>query len=173
MSLKSKLTSKDIDTLKEMYIDEIRDLYSAEKQIIDALPTMAKSASHSELSAAFEKHLQVTKEQKKRLEKILENHGKKADSETCKGMKGIISEGEEMVKEVEDSEVRDAALISAAQRVEHYEIAGYGTVRNWAERLGYQDDAQLLQKTLDEEGNTDHELTELATQLVNPSTLEA
>lgn len=152
--------------LKHLYIDELRDLYSAETQLTKALPKMAKAASNRELTAAFETHLEHTKTHLERLEQIFKAHGEKPSGKHCKGMEGLIAEGEEMIKEGKskdaDPTVLDAALISAAQRVEHYEIAGYGSVRTYASKLGLMDDKNILQQTLDEEGQTDLLLTRLA-----------
>ena len=162
-----------LDSLQELYIKELKDLLNAENQIIKALPKMAKAASHPELQSAFEEHLEVTERQKERLEQILDGLGHKGRVPTCKGMKGIIEEGNELLKEDADDAVLDAGLISAAQRVEHYEIAGYGTVRTYAETLGYPEAAELLQKTLNEEEMTDKKLTALAERLVNPEAASA
>jgi ferritin-like metal-binding protein YciE len=156
-----------IDSLQNLYISELKDLYNAEKQIIKALPKMAKAASSSELQQAFKEHLEETKQHVSRLEQVFESLGKSASGKTCKGMEGIIEEGEEMISEAKDDSVRDAALIAAAQRVEHYEIAAYGTVRTYAQQLSRNDDARLLQQTLDEEGNTDKRLTDLAESMIN------
>ena len=155
------------ESLQKLYLEQLQDLYSAEEQILEALPKMAKKTEHSELKKAFQQHEVVTREQVTRLEKIFADLGEKPGGHTCKGMKGLVAEGEEVMKEFEDSDVRDAALISAAQRVEHYEIAGYGCARTYANMLGLDEHAQLLQKTLDEEGRTDHLLTNLAESVVN------
>lgn len=152
----------ELETLKDLYIHELKDLYSAENQIIKALPKMAKAATSSKLAAGFKKHLEETKEHAARLEKILKNHAESTRGPKCKGMEGVIKEGDEMIEEDAEDEVRDAGLISAAQRVEHYEMAGYGTARTYAQLLGDKTGAQLLQKTLDEEGATDKKLTQLA-----------
>ncbi|MEO7723684.1 MAG: ferritin-like domain-containing protein [Chthoniobacterales bacterium] len=152
----------ELETLKDLYIHELKDLYSAENQIIKALPKMAKAASSSKLTAGFQKHLEETKEHAARLEKILKSHDETTRGPKCKGMEGLIKEGSEMIKEDADEDVRDAGLIAAAQRVEHYEMAGYGCARTYANLLGDKDGARLLQKTLDEEGATDKKLTKLA-----------
>lgn len=156
----------EIDSLRKLYVDELKDLYSAEKQILQALPKMAKKASNQQLRQGFEKHLEQTRIQVERLDRIFELLGKSPRGKKCKGMEGLLEEGKEMMQEDMDDDVMDAALISAAQRVEHYEIAGYGTVRTYADLLGEKEHAKLLQQTLDEEGQTDKELTKLA-QLIN------
>jgi ferritin-like metal-binding protein YciE len=156
-----------LETLQDLYIHELKDLYSAEKQLIRALPKMAKAARNERLAAGFQEHLEQTKEHAARIEKILKNHKKSTRGSRCKGMEGIIAEGAEMVEEEADSEVKDAGLISAAQRVEHYEIAGYGTARTYAEILGDSEGAQLLQTTLGEEASTDEKLTKLAKSSIN------
>jgi len=132
-----------------------------------ALPKMIRNTTHTELRKAFELHLNQTKEQLRRLDQIGQRAGQKLTGHKCKGMKGLLEEGEELIKERADSGVLDAALISAAQRVEHYEMAGYGCARTYARMLGLDDDAKLLQQTLDEEGNTDHLLTDLAERVIN------
>lgn len=157
----------ELSTLKDLYIHELKDLYSAEKQILKALPKMAKAASSPELKAGFEQHLEETREQAVRLEQILKNHGQSTRGRKCKGMEGVVAEGAEMIEEEADEEVRDAGLIAAAQRVEHYEMAGYGTARTYAELLGDKEGAKLLQATLDEERATDEKLTQLATSSIN------
>ncbi|MDQ3414902.1 MAG: ferritin-like domain-containing protein [Verrucomicrobiota bacterium] len=151
-----------LETLKDLYIHELKDLYSAENQIIKALPKMVKAASHPKLAEGFKKHLEETKEHAARLEKILKSHDETTRGPKCKGMEGVIKEGQEMIEEDADEDVRDAGLITAAQRVEHYEMAGYGTARTYANLLGDKTNAKLLQKTLDEEGATDKKLTKLA-----------
>lgn len=150
-----------VDSVEKLFIDELKDLYSAENQITKALPKMAKAATSAELKAAFETHLKETEGQIKRLEKAFEILGKAAGGKTCKAMKGLLEEGSEVMAETE-GEIRDAAMISAAQRVEHYEIAGYGSVREYAALLGQTQIAQLLQQTLDEEGATDKKLTQIS-----------
>lgn len=152
----------ELESLKDLYIHELKDLYSAEDQIIKALPKMAKAATDSKLAAGFKTHLEQTKEHAVRLEKILKSHDESTRGPKCKGMEGAIKEGAEMIEEDAEDEVRDAGLISAAQRVEHYEMAGYGTARTYAQLLGDNQGAKLLQKTLDEEGATDKKLTQLA-----------
>src|ERR1700716_2036901 len=157
----------ELDTLKDLYIEELKDLYSAEKQIVKSLPKMIKASSHPELKAAFKTHLQQTAEHVKRLEQICDELGVTPRGKKCVGMEGLIEEGSELIKEEPDDDVLDAGLISAAQHVEHYEMAGYGTCRTWARLLGYERQAQLLQTTLDEEEQTDKELTALAEAFVN------
>jgi ferritin-like metal-binding protein YciE len=152
----------ELESLKDLYLHELKDLYSAENQLIKALPKMAKAASNPKLRGGFEKHLEETKEHANRLEQILENHDESTRGPKCKGMEGLIKEGSEMIEEDAEDDVRDAGLISAAQRVEHYEIAGYGSARTYAKLLGDNKGAQLLQKTLNEEGATDKKLTQLA-----------
>ena len=152
----------EIDSLRKLYVDELKDLYSAEKQILQALPKMAKKATNPQLRQGFEKHLEQTRMQVERLDRIFELLGKSPRGKKCKGMEGLLEEGKEMMQEDMEDDVMDAALISAAQRVEHYEIAGYGTVRTYAELMGEKEHAKLLQQTLDEEGQTDKELSRLA-----------
>jgi ferritin-like metal-binding protein YciE len=156
-----------LNTLKDLYIHELKDLYSAEKQLIRAMPKMAKAATSPELAESFKTHLEETKVQAERLEKILKDLGQSTRGPKCKGMEGVIAEGTEMIEEEADDEVRDAGLIAAAQRVEHYEMAGYGCARTYAELLGEKEASQILQQTLDEEGKTDKLLTELATSVIN------
>jgi ferritin-like metal-binding protein YciE len=156
-----------MDNMQDLYLHELKDIHNAEKQILQALPKMAKAATHDELRRAFEEHQQVTEEQVRRLETIFDDLGQKPSGKKCKGMEGLIEEGQEILEEDADPDVRDAALIAAAQRVEHYEIAAYGTARTYARQLGFDKHAELLQKTLDEEGETDHRLTELAERRVN------
>jgi ferritin-like metal-binding protein YciE len=151
--------------LRELYIDELKDLYSAENQLVKALPKMAKAASSDELRRGFEKHLEQTKGHVQRLEEIFQALGESPKGKTCKGMQGLIEEGSEATEEDYEGNVMDAALIGAAQRVEHYEIAGYGTVRSMAETLGESNHVSLLEKTLEEEKETDQKLTELAKQI--------
>jgi ferritin-like metal-binding protein YciE len=149
-------------SLKELYVEELRDIYDAENQLVKALPEMAKAATSEQLRSGFENHLEQTKEHVRRLEQVLNELGEKAKGKKCKGMQGLVSEGKEIIEEDFEDDVRDAALISAAQRVEHYEIAAYGTVRSYAEILGEQSAVSILEKTLEEEKDTDEQLTELA-----------
>jgi ferritin-like metal-binding protein YciE len=151
--------------LRELYVHELRDLYNAEKQITKALPKMIKAATHEELRGAFEEHLEVTREQMSRLEQIFEAMGERASGPKCKGMEGLIEENKEMMEEDAEPAVCDAALIVGAQKVEHYEIAGYGSVRTFAEMLGETQAVRLLERTLKEEEETDRRLTELARQI--------
>ena len=157
----------ELDTLKDLYIDELKDLYSAEKQLTKALPKMAKAAKHKQLQAAFRTHLKETEQHIERLERICKDLGVSPRGKKCVGMEGLIEEGNELIKEKPDEDVLDAGLISKAQHVEHYEMAGYGTVRTYARQLGFEEQADLLQQTLDEEGRTDHLLTELAESGIN------
>ena len=154
-------------SLENLFTEELRDLYSAENQILKALPKMAKAASSPELQAAFKEHLEQTKVHVERLETIFEELGTSPKGKKCKGMEGLIEEGSELMEEKADPSVLDAGLIAAAQRVEHYEMAGYGTVRTFARTLGKSQAAELLQKTLDEEGETDKKLSKLAETAVN------
>lgn len=156
-----------LNTLKDLYIHELKDLYSAEKQLVAALPKMAKAATSQDLKAAFESHLLETREHVTRLDRVLELAGSGTRGPKCKGMEGAIEEGQSMIEEEADPEVKDAGLIAAAQRVEHYEMAGYGCVRTYAKLLGYGEAARILQMTLDEEGATDKKLTDLAESVIN------
>ena len=154
------------NALKELYIDELRDIYNAENQLTKALPKMAKAATSDELRAGFEEHLEQTKGHVQRLERIFKELGEKPTGKKCKGMEGLVEEGDEMIKEDElEGEALDAGLISAAQRVEHYEIAAYGCVRTYANLLGEDDAAGLLEQTLKEEKETDQKLTQLAEKI--------
>jgi len=153
------------NALKELYVAELKDLYDAENRLVKAIPKMAKAASSGELRSGFEEHLEQTRGHVDRLKEILDAMGEKAGGKKCAGMTGIVKEGEEIMEEDFEGEVMDAALISAAQRVEHYEIAAYGCVRTWAELLGENEASTLLEKTLDEEKETDQKLTELAEQI--------
>lgn len=157
----------ELATLRDLYVHELKDLYSAERQIIKALPKMVKAASNRQLSAAFNQHLEQTKRQAKRLEDILSSHGESTRGPKCAGMEGVLKEGDEMIGEDADEEVRDAGLIAAAQRVEHYEIAGYGCARTYAELLGDKRGAKMLDMTIKEEGDTDKKLTKLARSVIN------
>jgi ferritin-like metal-binding protein YciE len=157
----------DIDTLGSLYVDELKDLYNAEQQILKALPKMIKAAEHAELKRAFETHLRQTETHAQRLEQICADLGVTPKGKKCVGMEGVIKEGSELISEKPDPDVLDAGLISAAQHVEHYEMAGYGSVRAWAEKLGHDRHAALLQQTLDEERRTDELLTQLADRTIN------
>jgi ferritin-like metal-binding protein YciE len=157
-----------LDSLENLFVHELKDLLSAEKQLVKALPKMAKGAASPKLKAAFEKHLEQTKVHVTRLEQILEAEGKPVRAEHCKAMEGLVAEGAELLEEEGSDMVKDAALIGAAQRVEHYEIAAYGTTRAIAELLGNKKAVKLLQQTLDEEKTTDEKLTRLAQSEVKP-----
>jgi ferritin-like metal-binding protein YciE len=163
-----------LDSLRELLLDEIKDLYDAEKQLVKALPKMAKASSAPELRAAFEEHLEVTRGQVGRMEKVFQLLGEAARGKKCKAMEGLVEEGKELIEEKSDADptVLDAGLIAAAQRVEHYEMAGYGCVRTFAKLLGEDEVADLLQETLDEEGEADKKLTELAETVINVEALE-
>jgi ferritin-like metal-binding protein YciE len=156
-----------LDTLKDLYIAELKDLYSAEKQIVKALPKMIRATKHPELKVAFKTHLQQTAEHVKRLELICQELGATPRGRKSVGMEGLLAEGIELIQEEPEDDVLDAGLISAAHHVEHYEMAGYGTARTYARQLGYESQAELLQQTQDEEGATDHLLTELAEARIN------
>jgi ferritin-like metal-binding protein YciE len=160
-----------LDTLQKLYTDELRDLYNAENQLVKALPKMAKAASSEELKEAFEKHLEQTKGHVERLEQVFEGLREKPKGKICRAMKGLIEEGSEILKEDGDDSVIDAGIIVAAQKVEHYEIAGYGSVRTFAHLLGQNKAAELLQTTLDEESETNEVLNRLAESIVNPEAL--
>ena len=153
--------------LKELYVEELRDIYNAENQLIKALPKMAKASTSDELRAGFEEHLEQTKGHAQRLEQIFSALGEKPSGKKCKGMEGLIEEGKEMMEEDLDGEALDAGLISAAQRVEHYEIAAYGSVQAFAKTLGIHEAVALLDATLTEEKKADEKLTKLAESLVN------
>lgn len=152
--------------LKELYIEELRDIYNAENQLTKALPKMAKAACSDELRTGFGEHLEQTKGHVERLDRIFKDLGEKPTGKKCKGMEGLVQEGQEIIDEDKlDDEGRDAGLISAAQRVEHYEIAAYGCVRTYANLLGENDAAELLEETLNEEKETDRKLTKLAEKI--------
>jgi ferritin-like metal-binding protein YciE len=162
-----------LSSLHDLYVDELKDLYSAEQQLLKALPKMAKAAGAPELRSAFEKHLEVTHGHAERLETIFERLGVSPKGKKCKAMEGLVEEGKEVMDEDGPAAVLDAALIGAAQRVEHYEMAGYGCVRTFAKMLGYEDDENLLQETLNEEAQADKTLTELAETAINWKAQEA
>jgi ferritin-like metal-binding protein YciE len=153
------------EALRDLYIDELRDIYSAETQLVKALPKMAKAATSDELRSGFEEHLEQTRGQLSRLEQIFEDLDEKPSGKKCAGMEGLVKEGGEMIKNEFEGEVKDAGLIGAAQRVEHYEIAAYGTVRAFAELLGDRNAVDLLSQTLEEEKETDKKLTQLASEI--------
>ena len=157
-----------LNTLEELYISELRDLYSAENQLLKALPKIAKRASSSDLKDAFEKHLEQTKGHIERLEQLFEQLDESPQGKSCHGMKGLIEEGSEILKEDGEDSVLDAGIIVATQKVEHYEIASYGSVRTFANLLGNDEAARLLQTTLDEESETNEILNRLAETIVNP-----
>jgi ferritin-like metal-binding protein YciE len=162
-----------LDNLEDLLLLELKDLYSAEVQLIDALPKMSQAAHSMELRSALDQHLAETRRQKDRLAQAFRMLSHEPESESCEAMEGLISEGEEIIAAEGDPEVKDAALIAAAQRVEHYEIAGYGCARTFAMRLGRSDIADLLQQTLDEEGNADKILTHIAESFVNSEAARA
>jgi ferritin-like metal-binding protein YciE len=156
-----------LSTLEDLFGHELKDLYSAEKQLVRALPKMARAATNPDLKAGFEEHLEQTREQVERLEEIFSALEISSRGAKCAAMEGLIEEGSQLIEEDLDEEVRDAALIGAAQKVEHYEIAGYGTLVTYARQLGHTDAEKLLQQTLDEEKETDQKLTELAESGIN------
>ncbi len=157
----------EMETLQDLYVEELKDLWSAEKQILKALPKMIKNAKHPQLKKAFAKHEKQTRVHVTRLERICKDLGESPRGKKCVGMEGLLQEGSDLIKEKPAADVLDAGLISAAQHVEHYEMAGYGTVRTWARTLGYDKQADLLQATLDEEQQTDLDLTSLAKASIN------
>jgi ferritin-like metal-binding protein YciE len=159
--------STELNQFDDLLCHELEDLYDAEQRLTSALPKMAEAANSPQLKSAFQHHLQETKGHVDRLERAFKQLGKSPKSHTCEAMKGLIKEGEEIISAKGDRDVKDAALIAAAQRVEHYEIAGYGSARTFAERLGHTEVANLLQATLDEEGAADHKLTQIAESTVN------
>src|SRR5260370_26318730 len=156
-----------MESLKALYLEQLRDLYDAETQLVEALPQMASAANNPNLKNAFTQPLRQSREQITRLDRIFRALGERPEGQTCQGMKGLIKEGEQMIKAKGDPDVIDAGLIAAAQRVEHYEIAGYGTVRTYAEMLGADEAMRMLEKSLQEEEETDDKLTELAETQVN------
>ena len=158
---------EEMTPLEELLHDELKDLYSAENQMLKSLPRMAKAASSPELKRAFERHLEETRKQVERLQQIGEELEIKLTGKKCAGMEGLIEEAKELMGEIDDEDALDAGLIGAAQKAEHYEIAAYGTARTHAEVLGYRRIAKMLQQTLNEEGMTDKKLTQLAESLVN------
>lgn len=162
-------STTEFNSLDELFLHQLKDLYDAEHRITDALPKMAEKASHASLKNAFQHHLQETERQIERLEMIFEQVGQEAERVKCNAMVGLIAEGDEVLGAKGDADVLDAALIAAAQRVEHYEISGYGTARAFALRLGNRYAAELLQESLDEESAADEKLTMIAERSVNPS----
>ena len=160
-------TSNKLEHLQDLLIEQLEDIYDAEKRLVDALPKMAQAAHDQELKSAFMQHQRETENHVNRLEQVFQELGRDPKRETCDAMKGLLSEGEEMIEAKGDPDVKDAALIAAAQRVEHYEIAAYGCVRTFARRLGHDRIAGLLQQTLDEEGAADKKLTSIAERDIN------
>jgi ferritin-like metal-binding protein YciE len=156
-----------METLEDLYEDLLKDLYSAEKQLVKALPKMAKNADSPDLQKAFQEHLSQTEKHVERIERIFSSLEGSPRGKKCVGMEGLIAEGEELLKEDVEPDVLDAGLIAAAQKVEHYEIASYGTARAWAEKIGHDDHASLLQQTLDEEAMANEKLTDLAESFIN------
>ena len=154
-----------INSLRDLYVEQLRDLYDGENQIIKALPKMIESTDSDDLRSALEEHLEITRQQAQRLETIFQGLGQSAKAQKCKGMEGIIKEGSEVLKEDMAESVKDAAIIASAQRVEHYEIAGYGTVRTYAELLGEDKAVELLEQTLEEEKEADEKLSQLAEEI--------
>jgi ferritin-like metal-binding protein YciE len=162
-----RLLSLTFNTLQELFMHELKDIYDAENRIVDALPKMVEAAGSPELKSAFQQHLNETQTHVTRLERVFRALGEEPSRETCDGIKGVLSEGNDAVSAKGDPAVHDAALIAAAQRVEHYEMSVYGTLRSFAEQLGYNDAATTFQQTLDEEEQTDKKLTELAESRIN------
>ncbi|HZU34397.1 MAG TPA: ferritin-like domain-containing protein [Gemmataceae bacterium] len=157
----------EFNSFEDLFMDQLQDLYDAEQRLTKALPKMAQAAHNPQLKNAFEMHLRETENHVRRLERVFQMCGAQPKAKTCQAMKGLIDEGEEIISASGDPDVKDAGLIAAAQRVEHYEMAGYGTVRTFAQQLGHQDCARLLQETLDEEGAADKKLTQIAESTVN------
>jgi ferritin-like metal-binding protein YciE len=162
-------TSETFNSLDELFMHELKDLYDAEFRITEALPKMAEKAHNPDLKQAFNHHLQQTEKHIQRLESIFEHRGAQPEREKCDAMVGLVKEGSAVLSADGDADVLDAALIAAAQRVEHYEMAGYGTARAFARQLNDEYSAELLEQTLDEEKQTDHQLTEIAERSVNPA----
>ena len=161
------LFSERFETMEDLFWDQLRDLYDAEHRLLDALPKMASSASSQQLKDAFETHRDQTEAQISRIEQIFRERGKEPDRKTCEAMRGLLSEGQDVIDAKAPADVKDAALIAAAQRVEHYEMAGYGSARTFAQNLGFSSAADLLQETLEEEEDTDERLTMIAEGGVN------
>ena len=157
----------EMEMFRDLFIEELQDLYSAETQLIKALPKMAKAATNADLKQGFEQHLEQTKVHAQRLENIFKKLNEKSKGQKCKAMEGLIAEGKEMIEDHDAGDLRDAGLICAAQKVEHYEIASYGTAKAWAVQLGLGDVVPILEETLDEEKETNEKLTELATSHIN------
>lgn len=161
-------SSMTLNSFECLFVEQLEDLYDAEQRLTKALPKMAEAAHNPSLKAAFQEHLRQTHNHVSRLEKVFQMLGKSPESKTCAAMKGLVEEGSEVISATGDPDVKDAALIAAAQRVEHYEISGYGSVRTFAQRLGKTEAARLLQETLNEEADTDKKLTSLAEKSINP-----
>lgn len=166
-------SSKKFSTLEDLLVEQMQDLYDAEHRLVEALPLMAEAATSASLESAFRSHLTETKGHVSRLEQAFKLMGKSAKRESCQAMKGLVQEGSAVIEADGDAAVKDAALIAAAQRVEHYEMAGYGSARTFARQLGRSDIADLLQQTLDEEGNADKKLTQIAENFVNEQAAQA
>jgi ferritin-like metal-binding protein YciE len=168
------LTRTEFNSLEDLFVEQLKDLYDAEQRLVEALPKMANAANSSSLRQAFTAHLEETRNHVTRLEQVFNSIGVEAERQTCQAMKGLVSEGSDMIdSKGSNPAVRDAGLIAAAQRVEHYEMAGYGTARTFAEQLGMAQAADLLQSTLDEEEAADEKLTQLATQKINAQALRS
>jgi ferritin-like metal-binding protein YciE len=166
------LTRTEFNSLEDLFVEQLKDLYDAEHRLVEALPKMADAAHSSALKSAFSEHLEQTRNHVARLEQVFSSIGLEAERQTCQAMKGLVSEGSEIIdSKGSNPAVRDAGLIAAAQRVEHYEMAGYGTARTFAEQLGFSQAADLLQNTLDEEAAADKKLTQLAAQKINAEAL--
>lgn len=161
-----------MESLDELLHDELKDIYDAEKQLTKALPKMTKKATNEDLKQAFEEHLQQTEQHIERLDQVFEQLDLPARGKKCEGMRGLIQEGQDMMSEADDDATRDALMIAAAQKVEHYEIASYGTARTWANLLGKSEVAALLEETLEEEKETDQRLTSIAESMVNPEAMQ-
>jgi ferritin-like metal-binding protein YciE len=153
--------------MQDLFNEELEDLYDAEKQIVKALPKVAEAVASEDLRNALEEHLEQTKQHVTRLEQVFQSVGREAKAKKCEGMKGLLEEGENVISELDQSPVRDAALIAAAQKVEHYEISGYGTLRTFAQLLGHEDAVELLEETLEEEKEADEKLTDIAESEIN------
>jgi ferritin-like metal-binding protein YciE len=162
-----------IESMEDLFLEQVEDLYDAEKRLVKALPKMAEASTSQSLRQAFQSHLMETEGHVGRLENIFRTLGKSAKSQTCDAMKGLISEGEDMISNIDESSLRDAGLIAAANRVEHYEIAAYGSARTFAETLGLREASTLLEQTLQEEKKADQKLTQLAESMVNEEALRS
>jgi len=156
------LFSMNVENLHELFVEQLRDLYDGEQQITEALPKLIEKASNPQLKSALQEHLQITEQQISRLDEIFEQLDEDAEGESCKGMKGVIKEGDDLVSKADDPGVRDASIITSAQRVEHYEIAGYGTVKTYARQLNRPELARILEQILEEEKEADQKLTQIA-----------